>query len=134
MGWESPWVRACSLSVTTTRGWTPGALPATVMTTRRARPPVPAWERVAWKRVRWAPARCEARRPGPRQAARAALIALVTGLGLRAMDGGRGVIDVKDDALGWAGVRGATGLHQHACQAGERGACDVVCAPRVRRL
>ena len=61
MGWESPWVRACSLSVTTTRGWTPGALPATVMTTRRARPPVPAWERVAWKRVRWPPARFEAR-------------------------------------------------------------------------
>jgi len=83
---------------------------------------------------RGAQAPCAARRPGPRQAARAALIALVTGLGLRAMDGGRGVIDVKDDALGWAGVRGATGLHQHACQAGERGACDVVCAPRARRL
>ena len=41
-----------------------------------------------------------------RQEAIAAIIAIITGLFLRAMDGVLGVIEVKDDELGWAGVGG----------------------------
>jgi hypothetical protein len=38
------------------------------------------------------------------------------------MDGGLGVIEVKDDKLGWTGVGGDTLIHQHACHTGEFGA------------
>jgi hypothetical protein len=57
-----------------------------------------------------------------RQEALAAIIAIITGLFLLAMDGGLGVIDVKDDKLGWTGVGGEKLLHQHACHTGEFGA------------
>jgi hypothetical protein len=41
-----------------------------------------------------------------RQEALAAIIAIITGLFLLAMDGVLGVIEVKDDKLGWTGVGG----------------------------
>ena len=69
-----------------------------------------------------------------RQEAIAALRAIVTGLFLRAMDGVLGVIAVKDDERGWAGVGGEKLLHQPACHAVELGTCDVVVEPRERRV
>ena len=50
------------------------------------------------------------------------------------MDGVLGVIEVKDDELGWAGVGGDKLIHQHERHTVEFGTRDAVFKPRYRRL
>jgi hypothetical protein len=57
-------VRAGAIAVTTQRVWTPWSDPATLMTTRRERDHVPAWERVECKRGAVRPRHAEARVAG----------------------------------------------------------------------
>ena len=65
-----------------------------------------------------------------RQEAIAAIIAIVTGLFLLAMDGVLGVIEVEDDELGGADIGGEKLIHQYQRQAVEFGARDTVFKPR----